>query len=236
MSYRDEYIKFMASDKWATRKRVYYSGHEKKCKACGSDENIHLHHKTYERMGSELDEDLVPLCQTCHTKVHDLHRGSKHDLESATAWIIASVSGELAGKLEASRKRQAARLAARKRLKANRRCTKSRRIIAPAPTTRLKKSLEEQKCNPRPRPGKAGKSDPVNTALARRRVAVEYQVVGEAVWFRQTGGDRFSVSADDFQALRKSLRNRDWVRVDHLFAEQVVIDSATPSPLPVVNG
>jgi 5-methylcytosine-specific restriction endonuclease McrA len=39
------------------------------CKATGVE--LHVHHKTYERRGEELPEDLIVLCKDCHAKHHD---------------------------------------------------------------------------------------------------------------------------------------------------------------------
>jgi hypothetical protein len=33
---------------------------------------LHVHHYTYERLGCERDEDLVTLCETCHSELHRL--------------------------------------------------------------------------------------------------------------------------------------------------------------------
>ncbi len=33
-------------------------------------ENLQAHHNTYERVGRELETDLVPLCLTCHQRHH----------------------------------------------------------------------------------------------------------------------------------------------------------------------
>ena len=43
-----------------------------KCEICGSTENLHVHHKTYEHHGYEhlYLEDLQCLCNDCHLKVH----------------------------------------------------------------------------------------------------------------------------------------------------------------------
>lgn len=41
------------------------------CAVCG-EKNTHLqlHHKTYERIGNESVNDLIPLCENCHKLVH----------------------------------------------------------------------------------------------------------------------------------------------------------------------
>lgn len=43
------------------------------CLVCGTVGDLEVHHVTYERWGGqELDEDLVPLCGSCHAAVHGL--------------------------------------------------------------------------------------------------------------------------------------------------------------------
>ena len=80
---------YISSRKWHNRKARYYRDHDKRCNACGTKDKIHLHHKTYVRMGSELDEDLVPLCESCHTKVHKIHRADRtRGLEDVTEQFI----------------------------------------------------------------------------------------------------------------------------------------------------
>ena len=41
------------------------------CFACGQ-ENVSLHHRTYERLGRERLSDVVPLCQSHHKELHHL--------------------------------------------------------------------------------------------------------------------------------------------------------------------
>lgn len=42
---------------------------DNKCTQCGSEDNLHIHHLTYDNEGNELLEDLVTLCSSCHSKV-----------------------------------------------------------------------------------------------------------------------------------------------------------------------
>ncbi len=61
---------YIHSPDWAERKRQYFSRHRRKCARCPSTERIQLHHKTYENLGMEKDEDLEPLCEDCHNMHH----------------------------------------------------------------------------------------------------------------------------------------------------------------------
>lgn len=71
------YDDYMTSPEWAARRRRWY-GDERRAneglvhcgvcrRVCGRDSQ--LHHVTYDRLGSELHEDLVALCKRCHHTV-----------------------------------------------------------------------------------------------------------------------------------------------------------------------
>lgn len=69
----------MNSPAWEARKRRYFRRHPKRCRRCGTEGRIALHHRTYVRLTVELDADLVPLCEPCHSDLHHAHRtGLKH--------------------------------------------------------------------------------------------------------------------------------------------------------------
>lgn len=47
------------------------------CQLCNSKENLRTHHRTYERHGYEhrdevIKQDLIVLCDDCHSKFHDI--------------------------------------------------------------------------------------------------------------------------------------------------------------------
>lgn len=79
----------MGSDEWVARKDRYYQTHEMVCSRCGTGQSIHLHHLSYERMGDELNDDLMPLCVGCHDRVHELHRKVGGSLRAATLRAVA---------------------------------------------------------------------------------------------------------------------------------------------------
>lgn len=85
---RQTYAAHMASTEWAQRRDSYFHRYGWKCQACGATEDMHLHHRTYERFMHELDKDLVGLCSTCHKWVHQLHRSSSLTLSDATQQIL----------------------------------------------------------------------------------------------------------------------------------------------------
>jgi hypothetical protein len=81
------YADYLKSDHWkAFRKRYMKSGRPRLCLACGHG-RIQLHHLTYNRIGNERLEDLIPLCGDCHRKVHAFHDESGTPLHQYQAAI-----------------------------------------------------------------------------------------------------------------------------------------------------
>lgn len=69
VNYR-EYLRSPAWDK-KRRKRLMIDGYA--CVRCGrKSRELHVHHKTYERLGRERMEDLETLCKRCHKREHGL--------------------------------------------------------------------------------------------------------------------------------------------------------------------
>lgn len=90
-----EYDVYITSPTWSRRKSAFFSKHPKVCSACGSKEQIHLHHHTYDRVGGqELDDDLVPLCQSCHNLVHRYYSIGGKTLSVCTFEVIAYMNGQ----------------------------------------------------------------------------------------------------------------------------------------------
>jgi len=71
------YTDYIRSPAWrATRERYWQSKLPHECYCCGAARRpgMHLHHRTYKRLGAERLTDLVPVCPDCHDAVHRLHR------------------------------------------------------------------------------------------------------------------------------------------------------------------
>lgn len=77
-----EYAKYLQSDAWRrTRKAVLQrDGH--RCRACSSARDLHVHHRTYERVGHEDLDDLITLCEKHHGLVHRVSQ-QRNDLPLA---------------------------------------------------------------------------------------------------------------------------------------------------------
>ena len=60
----------LRSEKWARIKARLFQKRGRKCERCGSDQNIHVHHKHYNNLGRERLRNLEILCRNCHAKHH----------------------------------------------------------------------------------------------------------------------------------------------------------------------
>lgn len=69
-AYKEEY---QTSDYWRRLRKARFEKDGYRCIKCGSAMYLCAHHTTYDNMGDfdkELD-DLITLCATCHTKIHE---------------------------------------------------------------------------------------------------------------------------------------------------------------------
>jgi hypothetical protein len=71
---KTEYQAYIASEDWQKRRKAFLLAFPI-CIRCGLprwlaviayDQDLHVHHKNYARVGRELDDDLEPLCRRCH--------------------------------------------------------------------------------------------------------------------------------------------------------------------------
>ena len=77
------YADYLRCDHWVTFRSVYFTSHDKICLHCRSINKIQLHHLTYNRLGCERYDDVVPLCQHCHARVHDFIKARAFRLHEA---------------------------------------------------------------------------------------------------------------------------------------------------------
>jgi hypothetical protein len=57
---------------WRRRRREFARSHPAECACCGWTDGVELHHRSYERVGAERDDDLCWLCSRCHSLLHQL--------------------------------------------------------------------------------------------------------------------------------------------------------------------
>lgn len=65
------YYEYLASEEWQRVRQWALALYGGKCHVCNTKRNINVHHKTYERLGKELPDDLMLLCETHHKEYHE---------------------------------------------------------------------------------------------------------------------------------------------------------------------
>lgn len=63
------YKGYLESNMWERKRAWVFKRSKGKCERCGKVA-VQVHHKTYERLGYELPEDLMAVCMSCHGKEH----------------------------------------------------------------------------------------------------------------------------------------------------------------------
>lgn len=86
------YLKYLESPEWRVRRADALLRGGSVCCRCGTNKRLEVHHKTYERLGNEKDEDLEVLCHECHPAA-DRERAIKSQRRSAAALYNARLDG-----------------------------------------------------------------------------------------------------------------------------------------------
>ncbi len=83
----DNYREYLQSEHWkelsAETKRL--AG--ERCQVCNSESKLHVHHRTYERKGRELQSDVIALCENCHELFHS---NQNFDPRKTCRWTLES--------------------------------------------------------------------------------------------------------------------------------------------------
>ena len=73
-----EYEQYIKSDEWKKRREWALTFWNRRCAICFGRDNLHVHHRTYKRLGCENLNDLIVLCERCHELFHDsINRSEK---------------------------------------------------------------------------------------------------------------------------------------------------------------
>lgn len=67
MRFSVQYLDYIHSSAWQTRRQraLELAGH--RCQVCGRYNRLQVHHVSYANLGHETDRDLTVLCYECHT-------------------------------------------------------------------------------------------------------------------------------------------------------------------------
>lgn len=65
-----DYFDYLRSDEWEETREQALMWACERCQVCNSPDRLHVHHRTYERVGCEDLADLTVLCAECHRTYH----------------------------------------------------------------------------------------------------------------------------------------------------------------------
>ena len=69
------YEEYLQTWHWKLKREEKLRAVDNRCQLCNSGSGIlEVHHRTYERLGEELNEDLTVLCRLCHKSFHEHRR------------------------------------------------------------------------------------------------------------------------------------------------------------------
>jgi 5-methylcytosine-specific restriction endonuclease McrA len=73
--YELKYREYLNSAEWkakATAAKIRAGWRCQICNRKGNEKTLHAHHRTYERLGKELNSDITVLCNRCHCLFHNV--------------------------------------------------------------------------------------------------------------------------------------------------------------------
>jgi 5-methylcytosine-specific restriction endonuclease McrA len=99
-----DYDAYRQSPEWAVMRRWKIDEADHRCQLCDATGPVlDVHHRTYERIGRELQADLVVLCRACHAAVHG--RESAPTMREAYAAQSTRPVSEVIAKIKAAESR-----------------------------------------------------------------------------------------------------------------------------------
>ena len=70
-SWKSWYRVYLKSDIWIKRRELFWKKNKRICFCCWWYATS-IHHKNYARIWNEKNSDLIPVCDWCHKKIHDI--------------------------------------------------------------------------------------------------------------------------------------------------------------------
>lgn len=65
------YFDYLQSAEWRARAEAAKKRAGYRCQTCNTADRLEAHHRTYARLGHELDGDITVLCRGCHQAIED---------------------------------------------------------------------------------------------------------------------------------------------------------------------
>lgn len=68
--FKQRYLDYLKSDHWRRLRSRCFIRDQKRCVSCGSSRGLNAHHLIYRKLLDCTSDDLLTLCETCHSSIH----------------------------------------------------------------------------------------------------------------------------------------------------------------------
>lgn len=75
---RVSYSDYLKSPYWKAIRRRILIRDGRRCQCCGSSEQLNVHHRCYDNLGHEFEDDLITWCRGCHAAHHQIDLPAEH--------------------------------------------------------------------------------------------------------------------------------------------------------------
>ena len=66
-----DYRQYLQSPEWQGKRRMVLDYYGNRCAVCNSAAHVDVHHRNYENVGHEHFNDLIAICNDCHSLFHN---------------------------------------------------------------------------------------------------------------------------------------------------------------------
>jgi 5-methylcytosine-specific restriction endonuclease McrA len=88
MEYRD----YLQTEHWLNVRERVNEFWGRRCAVCNSPDNVQVHHRTYDHLGQERIQDVILLCDSCHTKFHGKSRYGLEPIQATLSRYVESLN------------------------------------------------------------------------------------------------------------------------------------------------
>lgn len=85
-TYRN-YSGYLQTKKWARKRSRILRRDKNRCQACGSTRFLQIHHLSYINIYNERDDDLITVCDLCHTELHIYEKENGCSMNDAFEYV-----------------------------------------------------------------------------------------------------------------------------------------------------
>jgi len=104
---KSEYRLYTSSEAWLERRKLFLSTHgicnrcqiDRDLAVAAYDQDLNVHHRNYQHIGCELDEDLEALCRRCH-EIESTGKSDLHPANPEAIQVRRYIGKELPAKTE----------------------------------------------------------------------------------------------------------------------------------------